>query len=242
MSVKRGRYVLECPILTTLTNDPVVAEDGEVYDGESLRKYITASRDSALDEMVGWSDKVRSPLLGTMMGTNFMSAPCIRRQMQMMYERNGLSKEQRVAWRELEEERANVLARSDEGDPDAMALKAAWISRGGMGLAHDEKQAIDLYERAARAGSLEACFVMSEFHRRHSDVDLMLHYLRMAAAHGSQKANYCLGLHLRCMGDTVGSIEAMRQMLLAPISDSFSWQRAHAIGWVHLNAVLAGME
>lgn len=143
-----------CPLSLELPDDPVYAEDFQIYD----RKSVQAWFDSESGAMV------KSPVTREWMGKTLKPAPHVRdlfdnfivpglwkcERAQAWLKRLNEKKEREAKVKELQEGAAN-------GDPKKMYEFAVALRHGKHGLTIDIPSAYKWYEKAAEAGHHGAC-------------------------------------------------------------------------------------
>ena len=178
---------LVCPISYELPVDPVMAEDGNIYERSAIEEWL--------------SHQQKSPMTNQPMGTKLLPAFQIRSMIETMVRSGGISGEMAVSWQkrlEEEQELAAVKEKADGGDLVAMATLSVWSREGRRGLRKDVLQSFRWLERAAKAGSLEALrwiggFYLFGYEPVAKDVPTGLMFLTEAAAHGDGPACRLLG-------------------------------------------------
>ena len=114
-----------CPITLALPFDPVVAEDGRVYERKAIEKHIRLSRRNG---------GIKSPITNEPMGPNILASLQIKNAIEKAIDSGKLDEEiskpwkvQRVAKLELEALKKKALA----GDGDS-AARVAWLYRESL--------------------------------------------------------------------------------------------------------------
>ena len=67
MLKKKALMTFRCPILQEVTIDPVVAGDGEIYDGETIRRYVQTQCEKFFSKHRELPATIRSPALNVQM-------------------------------------------------------------------------------------------------------------------------------------------------------------------------------
>lgn len=184
---------------------------------------------------------VRSPVTGAMMGTNLVSASSLRGHFMWMYESGLMTDEQVHTWKVLEEERLDIINRANNGEAEAICIKAYWLQRGSKGFMRDSQQAMQLFEMAGAAGNIDALFMLSEWNRHMGNTDTAREHMQKAAIKGSQRAWYCLAM--QCLdGKDEGYSDAMRGVLEGSIPDAYPWQQRHALHVLDIDALFSCLE
>ena len=128
-----------CPITQELPVQPVMAEDGKIYEREAIVEWF--------------AKKATSPSTGAAIGTKLLPTVQARNTIESLIQSGAIEGELAEAWQKnLEfEKRVKVMrAKAEGGDGEAMH----WMGVGytyGQGVAKDEAQARAWYERSAAA-------------------------------------------------------------------------------------------
>ena len=64
---KKELMTFRCPILQEVTIDPVVAGDGEIYDGDTIRRYVQTQCEKFFSKHRELPTSIRSPALNVQM-------------------------------------------------------------------------------------------------------------------------------------------------------------------------------
>ena len=130
-----------CPITQSLPVDPVMAEDGMVYERSAIEKWIKKHK--------------RSPLTNEAVGTKLLPALQVKNMIRSMVKSGALAGEKVDACKERlaeEEEVAEERRKAEAGDRGAMYMLGIWYQRGQKGLAKDEAKAFEWFTRSHEAG------------------------------------------------------------------------------------------
>ena len=133
---------LRCPITQELPFDPVMAEDGKIYERKAILEWFSKK------------DRPTSPSTGAVIGNKLLPAVQTKNTIEMLIKSGAIEGELATAWTEkLEQEKEvkEMRAKADVGDGEAMYWLGAWYEYGEKGLAIDEAQARAWYERCAAA-------------------------------------------------------------------------------------------
>ena len=106
---------LVCPITHNLPIDPVMAEDGKVYERKAIAEWLQRH--------------ARSPLTNEAMGTKLLPATQVKNMIRGMIKSGALTGEKTDEWRkklEEEEDVEEMRRRAEAGDGKAMAWLAKW--------------------------------------------------------------------------------------------------------------------
>ena len=175
-----------CPISQELPIDPVMAEDGKIYERAAIAKWL--------------AEHQRSPSTGMAMGTKLVPSPQVRNTLEHLVESGAIDGDKAVAWKtklKHEQEVKELRAKADAGDADAMNTLGVSYTCGNAGLVKDQAQARAWFERSAELGHPEG---MASFAHKllkgfggPSDPALGLVYATRAAEAGSDMAAFQLG-------------------------------------------------
>lgn len=126
-----------CPITRELPINPVIAQDGNVYERKAIADWIRKCR----------GNKLRSPLTNQPMGTTLLPAPHIRNAIRSMVSSGALTgdKAHAVKFAELEN-------KANSGDADSMIELCLVFRNGDFGKETDLYKAHGWAKRAASLG------------------------------------------------------------------------------------------
>ena len=130
-----------CPITFSLPVDPVMAEDGNVYERSAIEEWLKQQH--------------KSPVTNLEMGTRLLPALQVKTMIRTMVASGALTGDKVDAWKlKLEEEGevAEMLRKAEAGDGRAMYFLGAWYFLGQKGLAKDEAKTFEWYEKSHEAG------------------------------------------------------------------------------------------
>ena len=183
---------LVCSITQELPVDPVMAEDGRVYERQAMEEWLQSKAGQA----------VRSPVTNEPMGTRLLPAVQVRNNIKGMVKSGAIRGDKVEAWQRRMEEEEEVAAerkKAEEGDADAMCKLGEWYEEGKKGLALDDKQAAEWWRRAADLDHPTATACLGDAYRDGVGVDedeaRALVLIGMAAGLGSAFGCYLLGLY-----------------------------------------------
>ena len=177
---------LLCPITFSLPVDPVIAEDGKVYDRSAIEEWLKQQH--------------KSPATNLAMGTKLLPALQVKNMIRAMVTSGALTGDKVDAWKlklEEEEEFADMLRGAEAGEGWAMYNLGLWYEFGLKGLAKDKAKAFEWYEKSHEAGyargtgGLGVCYLVGLGVPKCPMRGAML--LGEAAGRGSQNACYNLG-------------------------------------------------
>lgn len=140
-----------CPITHFLMVDPVLAEDGHIYEREAIQRWL--------------SIKPISPLIPSkkITGKNLFPIRVIKEAIKALVESGSVEKFLSESWREKNRElmlakgiilykKGMVMDAAKLGYPKAQARVAYWYFNGRHGLKKDYSKCIELARKAAKAG------------------------------------------------------------------------------------------
>ena len=131
-----------CPITFSLPVDPVMAEDGKVYERSAIEEWLKKKR--------------KSPVTNLAMGTKLLPALQVKNMIRAMVTSGALTGDKVDAWKlKLKEEEvvAEWLRKAEAGDGEAMYGLGLWYEYGQNGLAEDAAKAFEWYEKSHEAGN-----------------------------------------------------------------------------------------
>jgi TPR repeat protein len=132
-----------CPITFSLPVDPVIAEDGKVYERSAIEEWL--------------KQQLKSPVTNLAMGTKLLPALQVKNMIRTMVASGALTGDKVDAWKlklKEEEEVAEMLREAEAGDGAAMYDLGFWYENGEKGLAKDEAKAFEWYEKSHEAGNV----------------------------------------------------------------------------------------
>ena len=115
---------LVCPITFSLPVDPVMAEDGKVYERSAIEEWL--------------KQQGKSPVTNLAMGTKLLPALQVKNMIRTMVASGALTGDKVDAWKlklKEEEEVAEMLRFAEAGDGAAMCNLGSWYKLGQKGLA-----------------------------------------------------------------------------------------------------------
>ena len=129
---------LVCPITQELPFDPVMAEDGKIYERNAIVEWLGRER--------------TSPVTRARMGTRIIPAIQTKNTISTLIKSGAIEGEVAEAWQKklaVEKEVKECRAKAEVGDGEAMWLLGGWYQLGNHGLAKDKTQARAWFERSA---------------------------------------------------------------------------------------------
>jgi U-box domain/Sel1 repeat len=175
---------LICPITLELPWDPVMAEDGRIYDRTAIQEHFK-------------NQGVRSPMTNVEMGNRLVPAPQIKNIIGRLVENGMVDGDLASKWNEkVDEQKAmmDLLKMAEGGDADAMYRVAVCHISGTDGFKQDDMVANAWCKKAHHAGSIKGTALLGSMCvgvAEHQADGMM--YLGIAAAQGSNYAAYFLG-------------------------------------------------
>ena len=175
-----------CPITFSLPVDPVIAEDGKVYERSAIEEWLKQQH--------------KSPVTNLAMGTRLLPALQVKNMIRTMVTSGALTGDKVDAWKlklEEEEEVAETLRKAEAGDGAVMHQLGVWCEYGEMGLAKDLAKAFEWYKKSHEAGDasgtggLGGCYLVGDGVPRCPVRGATL--LSQAAERGSKSACCVLG-------------------------------------------------
>ena len=179
---------LRCPITQELPFDPVMAEDGKIYERKAILEWFSKK------------DRPTSPSTGAVIGKKLLPAVQTKNTIEMLIKSGAIEGELATAWTEkLEDEKEvkEMRAKAEDGDGLAMYWLGAWYEYGENGLEKDVVQARTWYERSAAVrhphgmARFGECFLCGKGGPKNHAHGLVM--VTQAAAFGSDLGAYHLG-------------------------------------------------
>ena len=179
---------LICPITQELPVEPVLAEDGRIYEKKDLLQWFGTDREA------------KSPTTGDIIGTTLKPAPQVRNTIEALVKSGAIEGEIAEAWTKKLADETRVKearAKAEVGDAEAMWRLGVWHRHGMNGLVKDLAQARAWFERSAAARDPRgiACFGQSLLLGNGGPQDNVLGLVMVSqgAALGSDVGAYYLG-------------------------------------------------
>jgi hypothetical protein len=127
-----------CPICNVLPIDPVIAEDGFVYDRECIGKSISIGR---------------SPMTGEPMGVTLIPSPSVTETIRVLAHSSGINTRLLGAWAEKQgnsKDFSVTTKKAMQGDVEHIMILAKWYLFGDKdGIGRNAKLGYEWCERAA---------------------------------------------------------------------------------------------
>jgi hypothetical protein len=181
---------LICPITQELPLDPVIAEDGRIYERAAISQWIYSQ-----------GAKIRSPMTNQPMGPRLLPAIQVRNTIEKLIHSEVLGVDAVARFTERRMEAAEVQAmriRAENGDDTATLHMAIWHQYGLKGLPLNARDCFLWFKRAADAGNARGiacageCYISGEGVEQNEPYGL--HLMTIASERGSEAAAFCLGL------------------------------------------------
>lgn len=134
-----------CPITHALPLDPVLAEDGKVYERSALKKWLR--------------EQNRSPSTNLPMGKKLVPATQIKNMIERMVKSDAVPEDMSVEWKRRISEQQEVLQlqnAAEEGNVEAAGILGTWHLTGERGLEKDAAKAHTFFLQAASGGDARA--------------------------------------------------------------------------------------
>ena len=179
---------LRCPITQELPFDPVMAEDGKIYER------------SAIVEWFSKKDRPTSPSTGAVIGKKLLPAVQTKNTIDSLFKSGAIEGELATAWQTKLAEEAKVKAeraKAEAGNGYSMFLLGVWSQHGAYGLAKSDGQARAWYERSAAVrhphgmAAFGECLLLGYGGPENTSLGLV--YTTDAAHLGSDLGAYLLG-------------------------------------------------
>ena len=204
-----------CPITRELPVDPVMAEDGRIYERSAIEKHIVTCQSSAsldsnssnggdqrgdgVDNSTNASSscQITSPMSGRKMGPTLYDAVQARNTIHFLISSRTISSELIESWkRNMDVHDATKGA--SVGDTSAMIDLASWYYYGCRGLSKDMAKSMEWYKKAANLGCTSAMVALSKHFllvkgSQHCNLATGIYYLTEAANKGDASAALMLG-------------------------------------------------
>ena len=140
-----GADELVCPITQELPVDPVMAEDGRVYERSAITEWLEKN--------------AKSPHTNEPMGTKLLPATQVKNLIASMVRSGAISGDKAGAWTkklEGEKEVEEMRQKAEAGDAEAMMSLADWYQDGTNGLQKNYSERFKWSKRAADLDDAEA--------------------------------------------------------------------------------------
>ena len=177
---------LVCPITQELPFDPVMAEDGKIYERNAIVEWLGRER--------------TSPVTRARMGTRIIPAIQTKNTISTLIKSGAIEGEIAEAWtKKLEQEKKvkELWVKADGGDGEAMYRLGAWYEYGESGLTKNNAQARAWYKRSAAArypngmAAFGECLLLGDGGPKNTSLGWV--YITDAAHLGSNLGAYRLG-------------------------------------------------
>ena len=179
---------LICPIIKQLPIDPVMAEDGKLYERAAIMKYF---EDVAKDGVT----TIKSPVTNEPMGCSLSTEKDMRNIIEFHVRRHDFEKELTDSWNQRHfKNRVHVLTEKAEGGCGVSASTLGnFYMHGFNGVTANRATAKYWYKKAADAGNIIGMAVTADFYANENRFRQATHLMAMAAGAGSDYACIKLG-------------------------------------------------
>ena len=180
---------LVCPITQELPFDPVMAEDGKIYERKAILEWFSTK-----------PPPITSPSTNARMGKRLLPAIQTKNTISTLIKSGAIEGDLADAWtKKLEQEKKvkELWVKADGGDGEAMYRLGAWYEYGENGLTKNNAQARAWYERSAAArypngmAAFGECLMLGDGGPKNTSLGLV--YTTDAAHLGSDVGAYLLG-------------------------------------------------
>lgn len=175
-----------CPITMSLPLEPVVAEDGYIYERSAISKWMQIRR--------------CSPMTNLPIGSRLVAMPSLKDRFRTLISTNVLTGSMTDCWREKlanEDMVQTRVKRAEAGDACAMHDVASWRWHGANGLAQDDVLAFLWFHRAYKLGNPSATRDLGKCYLIGTGVDVCpttgIALISLAAVKGDVLAMFSLG-------------------------------------------------
>eukprot|EP00548_Thalassiothrix_antarctica_P019455 CAMPEP_0194182718 /NCGR_PEP_ID=MMETSP0154-20130528/26490_1 /TAXON_ID=1049557 /ORGANISM="Thalassiothrix antarctica, Strain L6-D1" /LENGTH=258 /DNA_ID=CAMNT_0038899159 /DNA_START=118 /DNA_END=891 /DNA_ORIENTATION=- len=178
-----------CPITTELPLNPVIAEDGRVYERTAIECHMNTQ-----------GGNLKSPVTNEPMGRKLVPAVQVQNTIKLFISSGVIGEEKSAAWKERKENTELVeetRRKAEIGDSDRMVNLGRWYFKGGKGLTKDRavgyqwlKKASDMHN--VRGMAWAGMCLMNGVGTEKNEVHGM-NLITVAACRGSEYAAQCLG-------------------------------------------------
>ena len=226
-----------CPITQELPLDPVTAEDGRIYEKEAIESWMRQRP----------GQELKSPVTNEPMGRKLFPAVQAKNTIRSMVKSGAISGDKAEAWKKRIEEEEQVTETrrlAEQGNAAAMYNMGVYHRDGCKGVAQDEKQAFEWFQKAADLDDPTATTSMAKAllggRGVTKDAPTGLLLLGRASGLGSEHACYVMGhYHVRGFGGLSKDVQATRKwylkMATASTCDSPQSARDEVATWLREN-------
>jgi hypothetical protein len=176
-----------CPITLELPIDPVMAEDGKIYERSAIEQWLR--------------EKMTSPSTNIPMGGRLFPAPQAKSTIEALVKSGAVSEDKAKAWKaklKNEEKVKKWREAAEGGDADAMLQLAKSYENGQNGLPKDMKQAREWYKHGAELGNVKCMGRYGEYLLKGQGGDVVnvlgMFYISRAADRGCCLSYVLLGI------------------------------------------------
>jgi len=175
-----------CPITQELPLDPVMAEDGHVYERTAIAEWLAKGNG-------------KSPSTNELMGSKLLPALQVKNLISSMVKSGALSGDYVESWQQRIDEEQEVKETQDAaeaGDAAAMFRLGTWYQEGKKGLRKSELDTFRWYKSAAEKGIGRAQYYLGNMYKSGygctKNDSMAIYYYTKAAEKGSRGAAFSL--------------------------------------------------
>ena len=200
-----------CPITQELPIDPVMAEDGRIYERLAIMEWLGRNQ--------------QSPITRAPMGTNLIRSAQVRNSLERLVTSGAIEGEKANAWKKKlkDEKELKELRAKAEHDPGAMYKLGLSHSRGWLGLPKSAEQARACYKRGAALHDVKSMAKYGAYLTTGLGGEpiptLGILYLTRAAEGGSNLGAYLLGMAFYEGTDGLPQDSTHAKYLLGKVAD-----------------------
>eukprot|EP00931_Biecheleriopsis_adriatica_P117851 TRINITY_DN93333_c0_g1_i1.p1 TRINITY_DN93333_c0_g1~~TRINITY_DN93333_c0_g1_i1.p1 ORF type:complete len:314 (-),score=66.51 TRINITY_DN93333_c0_g1_i1:516-1421(-) len=139
----------KCPICHELPFDPVVAEDGAIYDRSCIVEWLAR--------------KSTSPITNKTMSSRLIASPQLKNVFEHMVRSNALPSEDVSKWSQYidaSDRFKELQQRAEQGDVEAMHDVAMIYDEGSVAVPCDEQKGFRWFSRAATKGHVDSMYYL----------------------------------------------------------------------------------
>jgi hypothetical protein len=186
-AAKRFRSTIEesadellCPITQSLPLDPVVAEDGKIYERHAIESWLKLN--------------LRSPATNLPMGKKLLPATQIRNMIERMVKSGALPEDKTTEWKKrLNDQKlvADLRSKAEGGDAASAATLGSAYANGHLGLTKDIAKALVYATQAAKAriaGGMDTLAHIYFYDAERKNLALSLRWASAAVALGCNRS------------------------------------------------------
>ena len=178
-----------CPLSKELMFDPVLAEDGCLYDRYAIARHFFCPNRLADKERIDNLIARKSPVSGEYMGMRLMLIPELKTRIQSRVASSFFNQQLVDGYKRLEHEEHSLecrIRKAENGDIDAM-LDAGWLFMSTLAvktIRFDLKQALFWFKKAHAAGSMKGTYFVARCFARMGQESDAYAYTLLGAGRG----------------------------------------------------------